>query len=186
MFPAKRYWWLRKYIGFPEKKAFIEALVFWNFNYGRLVWHFFTSITSGDKTESIQKRLLCNDYTSNDDRLLAKANKPSMELKRYQTLALEMFQTLNVWNPTYMQDPFYLRSSSARRPNNIAVVRTNTNTYRPKSLRSLGTQIWISLPEHIKTETSFEHFQSLINTWFGKECLCNLCEHTRTLNSTNY
>ena len=58
-----------------------------------------------------------------------------------------------------MQDPFYLRSSSDRRPNNIAVVRANTNTYGTKSLRSLGTQIWISLPEHIKTETSFEHFQ---------------------------
>ena len=55
-----------------------------------------------------------------------------------------------------------------------------------KSLRSLGPQIWNSLPEHIKTETSLAHFRSLINTWFGKECLCNLCKHTRTLNSTNY
>ena len=161
MFPAKRYWWLRKYIGFPEKKALIEAFVFSNFNYCPLVWHF-TSMTSTNRIEPIQKRalrLLYNDYTSNYDSLLAKANKPSMELKRYRTLALEMFQILNVWNPTYMQDPFYLRSSSARRPNNIAVVRANTNTYGTKSLRSLGTQIWISLPEHIKTETSFEHFQ---------------------------
>ena len=48
-----------------------------------------------------------------------------MEIKRYQTLALDIFQTLNVLNPTYMQDLFYLRSSSAIRPNNIAIVRTN-------------------------------------------------------------
>ena len=187
MFPAKRYWWLRKYIGFPEKKALIEAFVFPNFNYGPLVWHFFTSITSGNKTESIQKRtlrLLCNDYTNNDDSLLAKANKPSMELKRYRTLALEMFQILNVWNPTYMQDPFYLRSSSARRPNNIAVVRANTNTYGTKSLRSLGTQIWISLPEHIKTETSFEHFQVWLILALVKNASA-ACEHTIILNSTN-
>ena len=81
-----------------------------------------------------------------------------MELKRYQTLSLEIFKTLNVLNPTYMQDIFYLRSLSARRPNNIAVVRTNTNTYGTKSLRSLGPQIWNSLPEHIKAETSFAHF----------------------------
>ena len=108
-----------------------------------------------------------------------------MELKRYRTLALEIFKTLNVLNSTYMQDLFYLRYSSARRPNNIAVVRTNTNTYGRKSLRSLGPRVWNSLPEHIKVETSHAHFRSLINTWFGKECLYNLCKHTRTLNSTN-
>ena len=140
-------------------------------------------MTSTSKIESIQKKALRqphNDCTSTDYSLLAKANKPSMELKRYGTLALEIFKTLNVSNPTYMQDLFYLGFSSARRPNNIAVVRTNTNTYGTKSFTSPGLQIWNSLREHIKAETSFLHFPSLINTWFGKECLCNLCKHPRT------
>ena len=117
---------------------------------------------------------------------LAKANKPSMEPKHYRTLALKIFKTLNILNPLYVQDLFYLHSSSARQPNNIAVARTNTNLYGIKSLRSLGLQIWNLLPEHIKAETSFAHFPSLINTWFGKECLCNLCQLTKTLNSTSY
>ena len=81
-----------------------------------------------------------------------------MELKRYRTLVLEIFKTINVLNPTYMQDLFYLRSSSTRRLNTIAIVRANINTYGTKSLRSLGPQIWNSLPEHIKAETSFAHF----------------------------
>ena len=81
-----------------------------------------------------------------------------MELKRYRTLELEIFKTIKVLNPTYIQELFYLCSSSARRPNNIAVVRTNINTYGMKSLRSLGPQIWNPLPEHIKSETSFAHF----------------------------
>ena len=81
-----------------------------------------------------------------------------MEIKRYRTLALEIFKTITVLNPTYMQDLFYLRSSSPRRPNNIAVVRTNTDTHGTKSLRSLGPQIWNSLLEHIKAETSLAHF----------------------------
>ena len=109
-----------------------------------------------------------------------------MEIKRYRTLALEIFKTLDDLNPMYMQQLFYLRSSSARRPNDIAVVRTNTNTYGTKSLRSLEPQIWNSLPEHIKAETSIAHFQSLVNTRFGKECLCNLCKNTRTSNPANY
>ena len=111
---------------------------------------------SAIKIESIQDRvlLLYNDYTRTYHSLLAKANKPSMELKRYRTLALEIFKTLNILNPTYMHYLLYLRSSSAGQPNNIAIVRTNTNTYGTKSLRSLGPQIWNSLPEHIKAETS--------------------------------
>ena len=73
----------------------------------------------------------------NYDSLLAKPNKPSMEIKRYRTLALEIFKTLNVLNLTYMRDLFYLCSSSTRRPNNIAVVRTNTSKDGTKSLKSL-------------------------------------------------
>ena len=99
---------LRKYIGFPEKKALIEAFVYSNLNYCSLVWHF-TSMRSTNKIESIQKRalrLLYNDYTSTYDSLLTKVNKPSMEIKCYQTLALEIFKTLNDLNPTCMQDIF--------------------------------------------------------------------------------
>ena len=72
-------------------------------------------MTSTNKIESIQKRavqLLCDDYTSTYDSLLAKANEPSMELKRYRTLALEIFKTLNVLNPTYMQDLTYFIGTS--------------------------------------------------------------------------
>ena len=92
----------------------MEAFVFQNFNCCPLVWHF-TSMTSVYLHESIQKKttqLLCNDG------LLAKANKPSMEIKRYRTQPLETFKTLNVLNSTYMRDLFYLRSSSARQPSN--------------------------------------------------------------------
>ena len=95
---------------FLKKKALIEAFVFSNFNYCPLVWHF-TSMRSTNKIESIQKRalrLLYNDYTSTYDSLLAKANKPSVEIKRYRTLALEIFKTLNNLNPTYMQDLFLI------------------------------------------------------------------------------
>ena len=81
-----------------------------------------------------------------------------MELKRYQTLVLEIFKTLNILNPTYRQGLFYLISSFERQPNNTAVVRINTNTCGTKSLRSLGPQIWNFLPEHIKVETSLAHF----------------------------
>ena len=33
---------------------------------------------------------------------------------------------------------------------------------------------------------SLVHFWGLINTWFGTECLCILCKHTRALNSISW
>ena len=119
---------LRKYIGFPGKKTLIGAFAFSSFNYCPLVWHF-PSMTSKNKIEFMQKRalrLLHNDYTSTCDGLFAKSNKPSIELKRYRTLALQILKTVSFLNPKYMQNLFYLRSSPARRLNNIAVVRRNT------------------------------------------------------------
>ena len=65
---------LREYIGFPEKKALIEAFVFSSFNYCPLAWYF-TSMRSANKIKSVQKialRLLCNDFTSTYDSLLLK------------------------------------------------------------------------------------------------------------------
>ena len=131
---------------------FIGTFVFSSFNYCPLVWHF-PSMTSTSKIEFIQKgtlRLLYNDYTSTCDGPFAKSNKPSIELKRYQTQALQIFNTVSFLNPTYMQNLFYLRSSPTRRSNYIAVVRRTTNTYGKERLRSLGPQIWNSIPEHIK------------------------------------
>ena len=139
-----------------QKKSLAKAFVFSSVSYFPLVWHF-TSIRSTNKKESIQDRvlqLLYNDYTRTYHSLLAKANKPSMELKRYRTLALEIFKTLNILNPAHMHYLLCFSSSSAGQPNNIAFVRTNKNTNGTKSLRSLGPQIWNSLPEHIKAETS--------------------------------
>ena len=136
-----------------QKKSLAKAFVFSSFSYFPLVWHF-TSIRSTNKKESIQDRvlqLLYNDYTRTYHRLFAKANKPSMELKCYRTLA---FKTLNLLNPMYMHYLLCSSSSSAGQPNNIAIVRTNKNTYGTKSLRSLGPQIWNFSPEHIKAETS--------------------------------
>ena len=40
------------------------------------------------------------------DSALEKEDKPSMELKDYGTLTLEIFKTLNILNAMYMQDFF--------------------------------------------------------------------------------
>ena len=143
-----------------EKKDLIETFVFSNFNYCPLIWNF-TSMTSTNEIKSIEKRalrLLYNDYTSTYDSLLAKANKPTMELKRYRTLELDIFKTLHVLNPTYMQDLFYLRSFFSRRPNNIAVVRANTNTYGTKITVNSGLEFFTRIHKSRNVICTFSKF----------------------------
>ena len=84
---------------FAEKNGFDRSLCFSNFNHRPLVWHF-TSMASTKTNGQLYKNELFDCYimTILVTSLLAKSNKPSMELKRYQTQALEIFKTLNALN----------------------------------------------------------------------------------------
>ena len=97
-----------------------------------------------------------------------------MKIKRLRTLALEVFQTLNIMNPEYMKEIFPKAGFSAPRPLNLEVHENHT-TYGNKSLRCLGPHIWNSLPNQIKRETDYTMFKEFINDWFNMKCKCNLC-----------
>ena len=55
-------------------------------------------------------RILHNDSTSDNNQVLNKSGKVSMEEKRLRNLALEIFKTLNHLNPEYMKEIFYKTS----------------------------------------------------------------------------
>ena len=82
---------LQKYIGKSEKEAVINSFVLSNFNYCPLVWYF-SSCESIRKIEKIKKRclrIILNDYESDYETLLSNSNKPTMEIRRLRTLAVE-------------------------------------------------------------------------------------------------
>ena len=55
-------------------------------------------------------RIPHNDSTSDNNQVLNKSGKVSMEEKRLRNLALEIFKTLNHLNPEYMKEIFYKTS----------------------------------------------------------------------------
>ena len=66
-----------------------------NFTYCPRVWHYCSS-KSLKKIEKIQDRalrILYNDSPSDNNQLLNKSSKASMEVKRLRNLALEIFKT---------------------------------------------------------------------------------------------
>ena len=101
-----------------------------------------------------------------------------MEVRRFGTLALETFKTLNELNPAFMKNLFAKREVSKRRKNNLKIPNRNTVKYLDKSIRSLGPHIWNGLPEKFKNETSYDKFKKYLNTCYGPKCTCSLCSFT--------
>ena len=168
---------LHRYLGFKEKEILINSFVYANFNYCPLIWHFCPA-KSVRKIERIQERalrILYNDFESDYEVLLKQSGKCTMEVRRLRTLALEIFKTLQNLNPIFMEEIFQKTKWMTHRPNNIQVNTHKTVKYGDKSLRTLGPQIWNSLPEHIKNETDYIKFKEYISQWFGPICKCNLC-----------
>ena len=168
---------LSKFLGPVEKEIIINSFVYSNFNYCPLVWHF-CSKSSLNKIEKIQEhclRMIQNDYESDYNSLLRKSDCCTMEVRRLRTLALEIFCTLNNLNPKFMEDIFYRSPYATHKPQNIYNNSHKTAKYGDRSLRTLGPHIWNSLPNDVKTLTSFNRFKEYIKTWFGNQCKCNLC-----------
>ena len=65
-----------------------------------------------------------------------------------------------------MEEIFQKTKWMMHRPNNIQVNTHKTVKYGDKSQRTLGPQIWNSLPEHIKNETDYINFKEYISQWF--------------------
>ena len=101
-----------------------------------------------------------------------------MEVRRFRTLALETFKTLNDLNPAFMKNLFAKREVSKRRKNNLKIPNRNTVKFGDKSLRSLGPYIWNGLPEEIKNEAFYNKFKEYLNTWHGSKCTYSLCSFT--------
>ena len=120
-------------------------------------------------------RILYNNSTSSYKQLLNKSSKVSMEEKRLRNLSLEISKTLNLLNLEYMKEIFHKTTNLTHRPFNIKANQNNTTKYGNKSLKSLGSHIWNSLPKQIKEKTDYNKFKDFIDKWFGAKCKCNLC-----------
>ena len=115
-----------------------------------------------NKTVLLEKANLMNKTV-----LLEKANKLTKEMKRLRTIANEIFKALNllnILNPSYMKELFSFQHPTKRRQKALLIKNLSTKSYDKQSLSSLGSEIWNSLLEHMKVQTSFTLGQSYINT----------------------
>ena len=68
------------------------------------------------------------------------------------------------------------RVSDFRYRNILDVPQVRTTTYGKRSFRFAAASLWNSLPDHFRTESSFAHFRSLVQSWTGSDCRCSACK----------
>ena len=169
---------LNRYLLPHQRKVLTKSFVFANFNYCPMVWHL-CSCKYVQKMERIHKRALrfmLNDFYSDYQTLIAKAGTPTLEMKRIQVICTKVYISLKKLNLPYMKDLFVPRQNNyiLRGSQNLSV---HTTMYGLQSIGYEGASLWNRLLESLKIADSIHDFRSLINTWNGPTCGCNVCKH---------
>ena len=124
-------------------------------------------------------RFVCDDYTSSCIKLLEKALVPSLQIRRIRTMPLETYKIVNKLAVVCLHDLVNVKNSKyAFRYSNmldVPQVRTTRYMYSKKSFMFAAATLWNDLPSHFRTENSFNHFKSLIQSWNGSVCRCSAC-----------
>ena len=168
---------LGRYLDRLSKLTIFHTFFLSNFNFCPLAWHFCTDKNS-KKLEKVQERALrfvYDDYTSSYINLLEKALVPSLQIRRIRTMALETYKIVNKLAPVCLHDLVNVKNSkyAFRYSNILDVPEVRTTRYDKKSFMFAAATLWNDLPNHFRTENSFNHFKSLIQSWNGSVCRCS-------------
>ena len=163
-----------------NKLTIFHSFILSHFNFCPLAWHF-CSKANTVKIEKIQERALrfiYNDHSSSYDKLLEKAQVPSLEAKRQQVMAIEAFKILYQKSPKCLQNllTFKDRNYNFRHTLTVNIPKIKTTSFGQKSFRYAAAVLWNNLPEHARSTTDLNTFIDLITKyWDGKKCTCICC-----------
>ena len=125
-------------------------------------------------------RFVFDDYESDYDALLTKANMPTLELARLRALCIQVYKCINNLAPQYMCSMFKLkdknvhntRGAKALVQNHYNKVNHGTNTFV-----SFSTHLWHQLPNSTRAAADLETFKfRTCSTWYGVKCKCYACK----------
>ena len=144
-----------------------KAFILPHFYYCSLIWHF-SGTRNYDKLESLNKRILrfiFKDSFSGYDELLKKAKTVSLYNGRLHKILMVVFKSLFVSTyPGYLKELFVFRNSSysLRGKNILTLPIPRTTNYGLECIRYQAAKIWNSLPDSMRTITSFKDFKTAI------------------------
>ena len=163
----------------PVKLLLYKSFVMSYFSYCPVVWHHCGSGNT-KKLEKIQFRALkfvYQDYVSDYEVLLKKANIPTLELGRLRKIAIEVYKCFNNTSPSFLSSKFRTRPAvyNLRSTSSVQTYHQRTTRNGLHSFAHSGATLWNSLPAALRTATDFKTFKNLIHTWTGPACKCTYC-----------
>ena len=147
--------------------VYTRLLSYHTFNIA-LLFGIFLALENCDKLESLNKRILrliFNDSLSSYDELLKKAKIASLYNGRLPKILIVVFKSLFVSTyPGYLKELFVFRNSSysLRGKNILTLPIPRTTNYGLECIRYQAAKIWNSLPDSMRTMTSFKDFKKAI------------------------
>ena len=103
-----------------------------------------------------------------------------LKIQRCTTQKVKFYYSLTIVNklaPVCLHDLVNVKDSkyAFRYSNILDVPQVRTTRYGKKSFTFAAATLWNDLPNHFRTENSFNHFKSLIQSWNGSVCRCSAC-----------
>ena len=101
---------LGKYLNLQQREVLVKSFILANFDYCPMVWHF-CSCKNTAKIERIRKRALkfmLNDFTSDYETLMAKANTSKLKVRRLRSICTEIYKTATVSTHHILTNYLYL------------------------------------------------------------------------------
>ena len=156
----------------PQNSLSFKSFIASNFTYCCHILFFCspTLITRLNKVQFKGLQYVYNDYSSEYDQLLSRAEMCTIDLLVQKTMLIEIFKSVHGIGAEYLANLFTVNTNNTRSDGiNLVVPRVDSTTYGLHSIRYYGTQLWASLPSHFK----------------GITCKCNACKASRALGASS-
>lgn len=171
----------RNILSIKAKLEIYRSFILSNFMFCPAVWHC-CGETNTKRLEKLQYRALkfvFNDYHSNYDALLTRANLPTLALARLRSIACEVYKAVNKLSPSFMSERFreisHKYGTKSSTGGKLFPPRKNSTKNGLFSFQYLGTKVWNSLPTNIRKCENYSSFKKMLKTWNGSQCRCSSC-----------
>ena len=170
---------ISKNLQVQERELVYNSFVSSIFSFCPLVWHF-CGKTESRRIEKLNERALrivYDEYELSYCDLLVKTNKLSLKRLRMLNFAIELYRIRNGHSIDSMKifDNKKDVTYNLRHKNQNVIPRVNTTQYGLQSFKYYTSHLWNQIPNDIKEVESINRFKSLIFSWNGFKCDCQLC-----------
>ena len=157
----------------------MKTFIISQFNYCPIIW-MYCQRQSNNLINRIHERALriaYNDYISDFETLLKLDDCVTFHQRNIQALCLEIYKTLHLNNPVFMNDIFKFNDTDYHTRNQgLYYPNPRTVSYGLESFGYKANQIWSSIPNDIKTNENISTFATFTKVNCTKFCKCNLCK----------